>query len=454
MWKASRYNVMAGFKDQIAVHNLLTHQGILVSSSDFELLTCVLKTPDDYQKSRFFSGLCDKGFILPEETDELQLLEELKNKRLEEKKKVLTLTIIPTYQCNFKCIYCWENTKNENDNMTAEAQAKLIRFIEDKIKNSSSLEIDWFGGEPLLAFDVMQNLLINIDRICKDNSKPYVCSLTTNGYALTEDKVRFLVKHHTNFFQITLDGDKELHDRNRPLKNGAATYDVILRNLTAIRDKIETRFFKLLIRLNVTEETTRNTKEYFDMIAKEFAHDKRFAVYIQGVEKHNEVKFAEMHGKYLEEHEVTESLYDICIEKNIMTSALKLLEPGDLMCKAMHDNSIFINSQGEIYKCDMDMQRKHISYMGSLLEADQIELAGEKYDYWKKIMNKLDYCDDCLLLPLCCGLKCPYYNTLNPRERCELYNNLPLVKNAVKTYAQQNKYQLVNLQQTKEGLWN
>lgn len=446
MWKASRYNIMVGFKDQIALHNLLSHQGILARITDLKLLESVLENPNAHTEAKYFQEFCEKGFILQEDIDEIQLVEEIKLKRLEEKKKVLALTIIPTYQCNFKCIYCWENTKNQNDNMNEESQAKLVNFIYDKIKIASSLDIDWFGGEPLLAYDAIKNLLINIDRICKENRKPYSCSLTSNGYALTEDKVRFLVKHHTHFFQITLDGDKELHNRNRPLKNGGETYDIILQNLKNIRDNIKEQYFRVLIRLNVTEETTRNTKEYFEMIEKEFSKDRRFLVYIQGVEKHNEIKFEEMYGKYLERHEVTESLYDICIEKKIMTSTLKMLTPGDLMCKAMHDNSIFINSKCEIYKCDMDMQRNHVSYMGSLFESDKIELHGEKFDYWKKVMNKLDYCDDCLLLPLCCGLKCPYYNTLNPKERCEIYNNLPLVKNAVKTYAQHNKYKLVELQ--------
>lgn len=446
MWKASRYNVMANFKNKIAMHNLLTHQGILVNSTDLNLLESVLENPNDYVDEKYFQDFCDKGFILQEEIDEIQLVEDVKMKRLEEKKKVLALTIIPTYQCNFKCIYCWENTKNQNDNMDEEAQLKLKSFIDDKLKSASSLDIDWFGGEPLLAYDVMKNLLINIDRICKENRKPYTCSLTSNGYALTEDKVRFLVKHHTHFFQITLDGNKELHNSNRPLKNGGETYDTILQNLKNIRDHVKEQYFRVLIRLNVTEETSRNTTEYFEMIEKEFAEDRRFLVYIQGVEKHNEIKFEEMQGKYLEHHEVTESLYDVCIEKKIMTATLKMLSPGNLMCKAMHDNSIFINSKCEIYKCDMDMQRNHVSYMGSLFESEKIELRGEKFDYWKKVMNKLDYCDDCLLLPLCCGLKCPYYNTLNPKERCEIYNNFPLVKNAIKTYAQHNKYKLVELQ--------
>lgn len=443
MWKRSRYNVITSFKDKMAMHNLLTNKGILVHKGDLDKLESILATPDKYSDSRVFNKFCEYGFIVNECVDEIMLVEKQKRKVLEEKSKILSLTIIPTYQCNFKCIYCWENTKNSNDNMTEESQNKLIAFVKEQMKSSSSLDVDWFGGEPLIAFDAMKNLLINFDAICKEYKKPYTCSLTTNGYALTVDKFEFLTKYHTHFFQITLDGNKELHNRNRPLKNGGETYDVILNNLRNIRDNVKGQFFRILIRLNVTQETYLNSKEYFEMIEKEFACDKRFSVYIQGVEKHNDIRFEEMQGKYLENNDIIEDLYDLCIEKGIMTSALKMLKPGDLMCKAMHDKSVFINSKCEIYKCDMDMQKNHISYMGSLDDGDDVKLQGEKYDYWKSIMNKLDYCDDCILLPLCCGLKCPYYNTLNPKEKCEIYNNYPLVKNAVKTYAQHNKYELV-----------
>jgi len=445
MWNASKYNVITNFQDKIVIHNLLTHRGIMIKKEDLAKAEKILEKPNEYSDLDSFKIFCDNGFVIPASKNEIEAVENYKNSLLEAKADLLSLTIIPTYQCNFKCIYCWENTKSVNNSMNEETQKKLLEFIQDKLKDSSALDLDWFGGEPLIAFDVMQNLLVHIDEMCKAYKKPYTCSLTTNGYGLTLDKFKFMLKYHTHFFQVTLDGTRELHNSNRPLKNGGETYDVIVKNLKEIRDNVREQYFRILIRLNVTEETCNCSKEYFEMIQKEFAKDKRFRVYIQAVEKHNEVRFDEMLDKYLKQHEVTEDFYDICIEKGIMTSPLKMLKPGDLMCKAMHDKSVFINSDGRIYKCDMDMQPNHVSYMGSLLNGGDKKLEGEKYDFWKTAMNKQEYCDECILLPLCCGLRCPYYNTLNPKDKCELYNNMPLVKNAIKSYAQENRYELISI---------
>lgn len=445
MWRKSKYNVMTTYKDKIALHNLLMHKGVLIEQSDLEKLNNILSTPDNYKECNFFKTFTDYGFIVKDNVDEIELVEKEKYDLLKKKRKTLSLTVIPTYQCNFKCIYCWENTKNTNDNMSEEAQAKLISFVNEQMKESSSLDIDWFGGEPLIAFDVIKNLLVNFDVICKKYNKPYACAMTTNGYALTLDKFKFLLKYHTHFFQITLDGNKNLHNRNRPLKNGSETFDVILNNMRNIRDNIKEQYFKFIIRLNVTEETISNSDEYFEMIEKEFAYDKRFQLYIQSVERHNELRFDEMKDKYLYNQEVIEDLYDYCIDKGIMTYSLKMLRPGDFMCKAMHDRSVFVDPKCGIYKCDMDMCESHVSYMGNLFNDKNIGLQDSRYIYWKSIMNKLDYCNDCILLPLCCGLKCPYYNTLNPKERCEIYNNYSLVKGAVKSYAQHNRYDLISI---------
>jgi len=429
-------------KDKIAIHNLISHKGLIIDQRDQLLFEKITQNPDDYSKLSYFHILCEKGMIIKNEINEINEIEKLKTKELEKKQSVLSLTIIPTYQCNFKCVYCWEKTKDSNDSMNKETQFKLLEFIERKIESATALDIDWFGGEPLIAFDAMKNLLDKIAIICKNNKKPYTCSLTTNGYGLTIDKFEYLLKHNTRFFQITVDGNKDLHDRNRPLKSGGGTYDVILNNLKNIRNHATRKYFRFLIRLNVTEETYQKSNEYLEMIEQEFVADERFQLYIQAVETHHEVRKTEMTGKYLSNHEITEQLYDLCIEKDIKTSTLKMLYPGDLMCKSIHENTIFINSEGGIYKCDMKMEKEDSSYLGSVFDE---KTKSKLYSDWGKSCKKNDYCDTCVLLPLCFGLKCPFYNTAHSKYKCELYNNLPLVKNAIKTYAQHNKYELLNL---------
>lgn len=443
MWKTSQYNVITNFNDKLSVHNLLSHKGFLLIKEQEDTLIKIFEAPNDYTSVKSFEYLCQNGFIVEEDTNEIRMVDELKYTLIQMKSKLLQLTIIPTHQCNFKCIYCWENTKNTDDRMLNDIQQKLLSLIEDKMDHFSALSIDWFGGEPLIAYLVMANLLTHIDEICKRKKKPYTCSLTTNGYGLTLDRVRFLVNHHTHFFQVTLDGPSALHNKNRPLKNGGETFEVILNNLIRMKREIKEKTFKCLIRLNMTAETHMFFDEFITLIQNEFADDNRFSVYIQGVETHNFIRSEEMEGKYLHNYAEVEECYDLCIARNIKTAALKMLEPGALMCKTIYEGSFFVSPDGSMYKCDMDMNPDHVSYMGSLVDGVNIELTEHGDDFWKNVMIKNEYCNSCLLLPLCCGLKCPYYNTLNPNNQCELYNNVSIVRNAMKTYAQENRYPLI-----------
>jgi uncharacterized protein len=443
-WKQSKFNVETTYKgDYWAIHNLLTHKGVLVRPSNKKLVGLILADPNDHVGDNFFNKLVEKGLVIDEYIDEIELIEELKNKVIKDKKNTLTLTIIPTYQCNFKCIYCWERTKDKKNSMNLEAQNRLLKFIELNINKFTSLELDWFGGEPLLAFEVMKNLLTQIDTVCKKNKIPYSSSLTTNGYCLSLEVFKFLLRHHTHFFQVTVDGPRKIHNTNRPLKGGSGTFDKIVDNLLDIKKNITEQFFQLIIRLNVTNETYLYHEEFLNFIKENFGDDKRFRLYIQKVECHNDVKFDLMKEKYLQDECITEKLCDACIEKNMHTSTLKMLKPGDLMCKTKFEDSLFVNSDGSIYKCDMDMNREHVSSIGEINEEGILEINTPNFNFWQNNIAKPSYCYECKLLPLCFGLKCPYYNTLNPQKVCELYNDLYIVRNAIKTYAQEGRYEIL-----------
>ncbi|WFR57122.1 radical SAM protein [Anaerocolumna sp. AGMB13025] len=444
--KYSKYNILTNYKDYYVIHNLVSEQGILIQKEQndkFQKL--VEKSEPDMNEENVINILIGKGIIIEDDIDEMKVVQKMKRNDIEQKKHRLSITIIPTYQCNFKCIYCWENTKDTIDNMTEQTQNKLLKFIEKKLPESNAVDIDWFGGEPLIALNVVKSLIIEIDKLCNQYKVPYTCSMTTNGYCLTQDVAEFLINYHTHFFQITLDGPAQLHNSNRPLKSGKETFDKILTNLKSIRDNIKTKFIKVLIRLNVTEETVQYADEFIEFVYSEFGSDPRFRMYIQAVERHNDIKLTEMNGKYLSLHNVTEKMYDKCIELGMRTTGLKMLKPGDFMCKTLFENSFFISSDGAVYKCDMDMRKEHISHFGEFKEDGNMVIDPNAKDFWMNEVKESDYCKNCIVYPLCYGLRCPYYNILNFKQVCEQYNDYSLVRNAVKSYAQEGRYQLLEI---------
>ncbi|HEX2946045.1 MAG TPA: radical SAM protein [Clostridia bacterium] len=437
-YKASQYNVTTNFKEYVAIHNLISHKGFLLSPKDAVRILDAIQTPAELNEG-VRKHLTDTGILIDGSINEADTVRTMRSTLIEKKRGRLSLTIIPTYQCNFKCIYCWENTKQTNDSMSIQTQRDLLAYIKKRLATCTALDIDWFGGEPLLAYNVMHDLLEEIACLCRTYRVPYSSTLTTNGYCLTPEIAAYLAEHNNYFFQITLDGPRELHNFNRPLKSGKGTYDVIFHNLTGIRDSVANRHIKVFIRINVTNDSAGAVEEMIPLIGREFGGDSRFYLYIQAVERHNDLRFADMEGRYLQENSIIERLYDRCIDHGIMTTPLKMLRPGDLMCKTTFYDSVFISSDGSLYKCDMAMTPDHVSYIGSLQVFDADELK-RRNDSWYKHLREAEYCTDCILYPLCFGMKCPYYSEINVVDKCEYYNDYVIVKSAVKSYAQQGKY--------------
>lgn len=100
----------------------------------------------------------------------------------------LLLTIVPTLDCNFSCAYCFENNKR-HVYMSGATIDKLIEFIK-KHNSIKSLSICWYGGEPLLAFDVMNKFM---DKLRNEIKLPILSHvIITNGYHLNEDVIDFV----------------------------------------------------------------------------------------------------------------------------------------------------------------------------------------------------------------------------------------------------------------------
>ena len=155
-----------------------------------------------------------------------------------------SLTICPTINCNFDCPYCFENhypgkmsEKTQND--IIELTKKLLLYSKNK-----SLHITWYGGEPLLAIDVIESLSKKFLSLVEENKIKYSASIITNGFLLDQEKADILSNYKVTNYQITLDGLEETHNKTRRLANGGPTFDVIINNLrnNKINGKINIRY--------------------------------------------------------------------------------------------------------------------------------------------------------------------------------------------------------------------
>lgn len=359
--------------------------------------------------SILFSTLIDKGFIVVADCDERQKREALFTQI--NANKMLRLIILPTEQCNYRCKYCYESFKKGK--MKLEVQNAIIKFVQKNLHYYSGIRLSWFGGEPLLAMDIIETLSTKIMEICKRTKRKYISDITTNGYLLDLDAFRKLLEWNVVEYQITIDGIKEIHDSKKPLVNGEGTFDIVTKNLKDIKDNIKSSAFSIIIRSNVTDDAVTSMDEFTDFFYDLIGDDKRFSFFLRPAgDWGGENRLDEMTQNRIEEQDISivyENFYKTCHPFKINTHQ-SFYALGGCMCYASFLDSYVIDSLGNLRKCTCELDDDQYC-IGHLNEAGVMDIDYNKHVQW--IGNTVRFsekCDMCNFSPLCFGACCPLHN--------------------------------------------
>lgn len=155
--------------------------------------------------------------------------------------KALCLNI--AHDCNLRCKYCFadegEYKKGTRKLMTSEVGKKAIDFVIEHSGPRKNIEIDLFGGEPLLAFDTIKEIVEYGKEAGPLHNKNIRFTMTTNATLLTDEIMDYLDKNMGNIV-LSIDGRKEVNDKVRIRRDGSGSYDTILKNIkkmVSLRDK-------------------------------------------------------------------------------------------------------------------------------------------------------------------------------------------------------------------------
>ena len=135
-----------------------------------------------------------------------------------------------SHDCNMRCKYCFADGgdyKRARGLMSYECGCRAIDFLLERSKGIKNLELDFFGGEPLMNFDVVKKLVAYGREKEKLYGKNIRFTITTNGVLLDDDAIDFINKNIYNAV-LSIDGRREVNDYMRPLAGGQGTYDIIL----------------------------------------------------------------------------------------------------------------------------------------------------------------------------------------------------------------------------------
>ncbi len=220
----SKYTIFSKLKDSTNwfIINLLTGEAdILDESTGESIQNGDFPDPQPY---------IEKGYIMdPREEEKLFKSRYLDFKEQQEKSET-QIFYVPTYQCNFACTYCYQESY---ENPPREQQlAVMDSFFSHLDRNFAGkpFYVTLFGGEPLLPDKISQeNISYFLDEADKRNIS---LAVVTNGYSL-DSYLHRLQRSNIREIQITLDGVGEIHDKRRPLKGGQPTFEKVAQNISS-----------------------------------------------------------------------------------------------------------------------------------------------------------------------------------------------------------------------------
>ncbi|HWR81914.1 MAG TPA: radical SAM protein [Candidatus Deferrimicrobium sp.] len=331
------YNARSGAVALMTAENRDLYRGLVDKLP--AALVSALTPPEQELVKQLQYGL----FACSDSEDELESLK-FQHNLARYDRSTLGMTIAPTLACNMACEYCYE--ANKKGRMSAELVETIIAFVEKQAPGLRRVDVGWYGGEPLLAMDIIEDLTQTIIDLGEEYKFQYTSSMISNGYLLTPETVDRLRELKISVIQVTLDGPARIHDKKRPLKNGRENFAVILENLKYAAGKLS-----LGVRVNVD-------KTFTPEIIEELLEQLRDA----GLRDRVGVYFGQLEPATIACSNIADSCYDTADFSRIETayyqrlldygfSIQKLPSPMSTFCMAQNVNAFLIDPDGNLYRC-------------------------------------------------------------------------------------------------------
>jgi len=381
--KLSKYNVDTFIdNDKSMIYNTLTRKYVIYDNQKRNQINGLLNNLNagsySTENAEQLKKLIGKHMIVKDSTDELSIIKFNENKtRFND--QLYNINILPTQDCNFRCVYCYETHKKAvMDDATAE---KIVKYIENIAPTARLLRVAWFGGEPLLEFNRIVALTEKIKSICAKSGCKYHAHITTNGYLLTDDIIEKLKELSIKKAQITLDGPEEYHNRKRPLADGQGTFKYIKENIIKLLN-INSDII-IALRINIDDDNFEHIEEILDVIPE----NKRNRIHLMIgnlFQKKNKLNLFNIYKNAIEKG------YDYGYRENSYAT-----------CEVCYKNGFSIAPDGTVSSCTHAAE-EGLTF-GYINDEGKFIIRNTEFYYKIKTVTALENesCRECQQLPIC-----------------------------------------------------
>ena len=409
--KPSRYNILISLRrGRTLAYNSLSGASAVWEEPDGLIFEQICRGEELKGGQKALSELLYAGFVVPDGTDELEVLRRhYEATRYDPSTMVLTLA--PTMSCNFGCDYCFQGANKPSGSMSFAVQDAVFALAERAAPTIRRLHVAWYGGEPLLAPNVILSLSERLISLCNSRHVAYDAMIVTNGYNLTPKIARSLHNSQVHTAQVTIDGAARDHDQRRFRLGGGGSYDRILKNITAVIEEVP---LHISVRVNIDSRNKGSIHALIDDLTQRgLARRKNFGVYFAPIEAitdgcHCVLGACMTKPDYAElETELTRRAYEVGL------ASLPYPPRFRGICGALKPKGYVVLPNGDIHKCwDTVAMPQH--KVGSVFELEVIDTDERalRWARWTPFENET--CRSCKILPNCVG-SCAH-KFLNPDQ--------------------------------------
>lgn len=351
-----------------------------------------------------------------------------------------------TQNCNFRCKYCAysgsagdKQRTHSNTTMSLETAKKAIDFLFEHSKASPKVVLGFYGGEPLLEFKTIKECVSYAKELFKGRNLRF--SITTNASLLTNEVVEFFIDNNFDIL-ISLDGPKEIHDKNRRMAGmDAGTFDVVIKRL----EEAITRYPKLkeMLSYNMVidpkndADCTNTLFVKYDFVSKQhtqstlvdtrYLEGKNFEAsddFIAKAEYHKALAYMRDYRNIDSEHIMplaltAESMLVSDIERSVACELGDVASPGGPCIPGV--TRLFVDVKGRLFPCERCSEKSEVMNIGSLSQ-------GFDYEKSRAMLNVAqigaEECKNCWAIFRCtiCATQIEdgaCFSLEKRRERCE-----------------------------------
>lgn len=318
------------------------------------------------------------------------------------------VTVLTTYSCNFRCVYCFEESVKEPVFLDQATSDRIVFWIKEKVRERGfkKVFIVYYGGEPLMNIRPIYDISWQMQEWCHKQKVDFKFGIITNGSLVSRSLIEKLCSAGLEEIRITLDGDRPFHDRKRPFADGRPSFDLIVENIKQVIDAV-----KVSVTGNFDQDNVQSIPALLDHL------DQQGLLYRLSM-----IDFSPLSARlgpkdnpaaielgscltFFDEKGMQEEI--LKVKKELLRRGLRVNAGLDInACSlTMHNGGVAIDPKGIIYKCNALIGYPEFS-VGTVQEG-----FNERYDRFLRIEAWKKCPRDCAYLPLCQG-GCRFFSFL------------------------------------------